>query len=154
MDRTKKNAPAETAEEMEARIRAEVEAEMKAKMAEEDDENDDEENGEDGEKKSGDKADAKAKADDALRAEVSQIADACALAGVPEKAAEYIAAKKSLAQVMADLKKVVADKMDKSRTNANNGGSSRSSTSGLDASAIYAKWNSPKRAPRGNSARN
>lgn len=164
----KKTAPAaaETAEEMEARIRAEVTAELKAAAeAEEENGDDEDEGGEPKAKKNAKKDDAPdAKAtEDRVRAEFAQIADACLIAGVPEKAAEFISAKKSLSQVMADLKKMAMEGLSNGRTSAHNNGGFDPKGSGagnignaedLDVDAIYAKWNSPKRGPRAGRATN
>lgn len=157
----KKTAPVaeETAEEMEARIRAEVTAELKAAAeAEEEAKENDEDDDEADEAKA--KKDSK-KAEDSIRAEFAQIADACLIAGVPEKAAEYISAKKTLSQVMADLKKLAVDGLSNERTSAHNHGGFDQKRSGnignaedLDVDAIYAKWNSPKRGPRAGRATN
>jgi ATP-dependent Clp protease protease subunit len=137
---TKSNAGAETPEQMEARIREEVTTKLKTEQ---------------------DNATAAAtaaaaetakvvvKSEDDVRAEMASIIDACALAGLPAKASEYIAAKKTLTEVMADLKKVVAAAAEEDGTNAHNsvgvGGTTNvlgvDTSKGLDTTAAYAKFN-------------
>jgi ATP-dependent Clp protease protease subunit len=133
----KPNAGAETPEQMEARIREEVTANLK---------------------KDQDNATAAAAAVDAsvtkteetVRAEMAQIVDACALAGQPAKASEYIAAKKPLAEVLADLKKVQADAAEETDTTnqVGQGGLTNllgvDNSKGLDTDKAYAKFNSKR----------
>jgi ATP-dependent Clp protease protease subunit len=134
---TKPNAGAETPEQMEARIREEVTANLK---------------------KDQDNATAAAAAVDAsvtkteetVRAEMAQIVDACALAGQPAKASEYIAAKKPLADVLADLKKVQADAAEETDTTNQTGQGGMTNllgvdnSKGLDTDKAYAKFNSKR----------
>jgi ATP-dependent protease ClpP protease subunit len=151
----KSGAAAETSEEMEARLREEIRAEMEAEA----------EAAATAEAEAAAAAEAEANANanagkdvnEAVknaRAEIAQIADACTIAGVPEKAAEYIAAGKTLPQVMADLKKQAADGLTNGRTNAhhNNGFAKKkqggaaeanagNDVAGIDVAAVYAKWN-------------
>lgn len=131
----KPNAGAETPEQMEARIREEVTAKLK---------------------KDQDDATAAAaalaaapvvKTEEQVRSEMAQIVDACALAGQPAKASEYIAAKKSLVEVLADLKKVQADAADETDTSnlTGQGGMTNllgvDNSKGLDTDKAYAKFN-------------
>lgn len=93
-------------------------------------------------------AEAEATADQPVgdvHAEATQIVDACAIAGVPEKAGDYLRANKSLADVMADLRKTVAASGGRTLNTRNEQTPSGEAAPELDAAAINAKWNAPRK---------
>lgn len=83
-----------------------------------------------------------------VRAEVAQILDLCAIAGVPEKGADYVKANKSLAEVMADLRQNRGGTPAPLNTRSGTSPEALGKTAApaeLDVAKIYSKWNDPKK---------
>lgn len=81
---------------------------------------------------------------DAVRAEATQIVDACIIAGHPEKASVYLKEGKSLSDVMADLRKTAGDQTVLNTRNGTTPGGNEPAKE-LDVAGIYARFNGVKK---------